>query len=397
MDEVTRVGAAVRSARLRRGLSQRVVAGLTGRSQGWLSKIEQGRLPLESRHDLVALADALDVSPADLTGQPYTGSGQPENDAAATVPRIRRALQDSPDRRLAVPPDQLVSAVEELTSLRLRLDLPAVGRVLPSLLGALRASVPAARRPRDRRRVLRALFWANHAAQSAARNLGHFDLAWIAAERVVAAAQDLGDPAWIAAADFSRSHALLPTGSFAASFGYASVAADSAVTLAGAEAVGAAGSLMLAASIAAASAGRGDEAHARLDAADELAGRGPGRVFARGFTFGASNVTLHRLAVAVETGQPEQARSVARTIRPESLPSAERQAAYWLDLGRAHAQMRADGEAVKAFRAAEDIAPLRFRLHPLVREAVAGMVERRQRDAVGRELRGLAYRMALPH
>ncbi|HSV64446.1 MAG TPA: hypothetical protein VLJ59_00880 [Mycobacteriales bacterium] len=50
-----------------------------------------------------------------------------------------------------------------------------------------------------------------------------------------------------------------------------------------------------------------------------------------------------------------------------------------------------------AFRRAEQIAPLRLRMHPLAREAVAGMLGRAQRAAVGRDLRGLAHRMGMPH
>jgi len=73
-------------------------------------------------------------------------------------------------------------------------------------------------------------------------------------------------------------------------------------------------------------------------------------------------------------------------------------AACWLaDLGRAYAALHRDAEAVRAFRRAESISPLRTRLHPLVCEAVAGINDRPQSTTVGREARGLAYRMGLPH
>jgi transcriptional regulator with XRE-family HTH domain len=49
-------------------MSLDVAAGLAGRSKSWLSKVERGLLPLERRSDLAALADALDISPIDLTG-----------------------------------------------------------------------------------------------------------------------------------------------------------------------------------------------------------------------------------------------------------------------------------------------------------------------------------------
>jgi hypothetical protein len=48
----TRVGRAVRSARLDRRLSLDVVAGLAGHSKSSLSKVERGLLPLERRSDI---------------------------------------------------------------------------------------------------------------------------------------------------------------------------------------------------------------------------------------------------------------------------------------------------------------------------------------------------------
>jgi transcriptional regulator with XRE-family HTH domain len=47
-----------------------VLAGLVGRTTGWLSKIENGRAELERLSVIKALADALDVSIGDLLGDP---------------------------------------------------------------------------------------------------------------------------------------------------------------------------------------------------------------------------------------------------------------------------------------------------------------------------------------
>lgn len=396
MDDRTRVGAAVRSARLRRGMPLDVLAGLAGHSKSWLSKVERGLLPLERRADLAALANALGVSPADLTGQPYDDPHGMGPEVVAMVSGIRWALQDAPDPALAAPVDQLVAAGAEVSRRRHALDFSGVGQVLPGLLAGLRATIPTARGA-DRLQLLHGLFWANHAAQSAARNLGYLDLSWIAAEQVAATANDIGDRTWIAAANFSRSHSLLPAGALRSAHRYAAAAADEATTLPGRDAPVVAGSLMLAASIAAATSGDTADAAARLAAAGELAARASGGVFGAGFSFGASNVALHRLSVELEAGRPEQALAIAGTIRPGELVSDERRSAYWLDIGRAHAQLAHDTEALAAFRMAEQVAPLRVRLHPLVREAVAGMVTRAHQAAVLRDLRGLAYRMGIPH
>ncbi|MBG0833127.1 helix-turn-helix domain-containing protein [Planomonospora sp. ID67723] len=42
------------------------MAGLTGRSVGWLSEIERGIRPLERRSDIRAPAEALEITPGNL-------------------------------------------------------------------------------------------------------------------------------------------------------------------------------------------------------------------------------------------------------------------------------------------------------------------------------------------
>ena len=399
MDDRTRIGANVRSARLRRGMSLAVVAGLAGRSAAWLSLIERGLRPLERRSDLAALANALQISPVDLTGQPYVPDDgkHPAAAADATIVRVRQAIQDLPDPAAADEPDRLVADVETLTDLRLSLDLAGLGAALPGLLRRLRATIPVVTRAEDRARLLRAYFWTAQGAQSLTRNLGHLDLAWVAAGHMRTTAEDIDDPVWLSASEFARAHALIPAGAARAALAYASAGADLASTAAGPDAAAAHGALQLVGAYAAALAGRLDEADDRLTTADRLAAGKTGPTFTRGFSFGAPNVVLHRMSVAVESGKPAQVAAAAAKLPAGALPSAERRATYWIDLGRAYAQMRRDDDAIQVLRWAEEIAPLRVRLHPLVREAVAGMVERRARAAVGRELRGLAYRMGLPH
>ena len=71
-----RIGTNVRAARRARGMSLETLAGLTGRSKGWLSKIENGHARLERRQDIAALAEALEVSADSIVGEPA-----PENPA----------------------------------------------------------------------------------------------------------------------------------------------------------------------------------------------------------------------------------------------------------------------------------------------------------------------------
>src|SRR5215468_8245682 len=64
------IGANVRAARRSRGMSLETLAGLTGRSKAWLSKIENGHARLERRQDIAAIAEALAVSADSLVGAP---------------------------------------------------------------------------------------------------------------------------------------------------------------------------------------------------------------------------------------------------------------------------------------------------------------------------------------
>jgi hypothetical protein len=67
-----------------------------------------------------------------------------------------------------------------------------------------------------------------------------------------------------------------------------------------------------------------------------------------------------------------------------------------VDCGRALARVRArHDDAVLAFRRAESISPHHVHRSPLAREVLAELLTRARRDAVGRELRGMAYRAGL--
>jgi ribosome-binding protein aMBF1 (putative translation factor) len=57
------VGVRLRALRRQRGMSLEVLAGLSGLTKGFLSRVENGRLALNRYSDIVALAAALQVSP----------------------------------------------------------------------------------------------------------------------------------------------------------------------------------------------------------------------------------------------------------------------------------------------------------------------------------------------
>ncbi|MPZ64381.1 MAG: hypothetical protein GEU83_02245 [Pseudonocardiaceae bacterium] len=156
-----------------------------------------------------------------------------------------------------------------------------------------------------------------------------------------------------------------------------------------------AGMLFMQRSLVAAAAERPADVSGPLDEAGQLAQRtGEGNAY--GFGFGPTNVGLWRMASALESGDYDRVVSIAEGLHPEAHHSRERQATYWLDFGRAAARLRGRRDkAVVALRRAEQLHPTRVLRNPLARDTVAELLTRARRDAGGRELRGLAYRMGV--
>jgi hypothetical protein len=89
---------------------------------------------------------------------------------------------------------------------------------------------------------------------------------------------------------------------------------------------------------------------------------------------------------------------MAGAVDPAKLTLRMRKAAYLADIGRGLARERKTRvEAVRYLRQAEDAAPQRVRNQPAVRETVAYLLARATASAGGRELRGMAARMGVPH
>ncbi|MGQ4597175.1 helix-turn-helix domain-containing protein [Nocardia sp. R6R-6] len=93
MSQDLTIGERVAWYRRRRGMSQGVLAGLVGRTDDWVGKIENNRIPLDRLSILRLLADALDVSLGDLIGEP-TLLDWTNDSGASTVPALRAALMD---------------------------------------------------------------------------------------------------------------------------------------------------------------------------------------------------------------------------------------------------------------------------------------------------------------
>jgi transcriptional regulator with XRE-family HTH domain len=379
----------VRSWRLKRNLSQRVLAELAGLSQGYIAQIESGTAALDKRSTQLALAKALQVSLADLTGQPYDPTTLEHMAAIRHLPALRAAIAELAFGSATAPeggPRDLASAVHGVTELHNACRYDDLIADLPSLLLTLgsRLDDPAS---------VRRLMWVTYATTFAAKYLGHADLAMLAAQQCREVAGLLTDEReWLGIAEFAIVHTL-PAESRALPLQRAVRAVDLLEMAADHPRAGQVhGMLHLSAAMLAAIGGDTSTSQTHLREATASASRlGEGN-FGQ-LWFGPTNVAIWRLGVLAELGDGG---AVAGMPAPDlsAIASSNRQATMFADLGRCLAQTRKnDGEAMAALLRAERIAPQRVRLSPLVRETVGSMLRRARRSAGGRDLQAFAARL----
>ncbi len=111
--------------------------------------------------------------------------------------------------------------------------------------------------------------------------------------------------------------------------------------------------------------------------------------------FGPTNVGEWRTHIALNLGEHGHALEIARTVHPELLPKRSR-AFFWSAVGRALcAGKKTRHQGIHVLLHAEQLAPQLIHKDMLVRETVAGLLRQARREAGGRELRGLAWRMGI--
>jgi transcriptional regulator with XRE-family HTH domain len=378
-------------------MSLESLAGLTGRSKGWLSKIENGHARLERRQDIAALAEALEVSADGLLGEPAPEI-RPDGKMYDITPLQRALLDSAPDDPPDIPARPLDVLREEVVQADAALraaDHATAVRLLGRTIGELCVHAAADEEP-DRQSALKILISAYGSEGTCAlRQIGESNLAWIAGERARQAAELLGDPVWKTAAAFGRAHARSSTNK-PKGLMITPQLADEAEPHIGDDPFAHQAYGMLRLSAALACAVQNDHAGAAEQAAEAAAlasrdGERPGAWE----LFGPANVGVWRTSLAIEAGEAEDALTYADQVEPRDLASHNRRAGLRLEKTRAYAMLGKDADAVREMRQAEQISPAQTRNNPLIRELVADMLTRARREAGGRDLRGLAWRMNL--
>ena len=383
-----------------RGLTLREAAGLAGLSFSFWGQVERGDKAVTKRSTLEAFASALRVHPTELTGQPWTSQDPTSADAHAGLMGIETALERY---ELGIDPGLTVRAWPQIAKDLERLvklvhwtsDFAALGVLTPVLIGELHSAYT--RLPKQRREVLLGLMNAYHTAMYTAKQLGGHGLPILAARAVQQCAEALDDPVWLGYAAWLRGNA---TGRLdrAAQYRRSVAAADTLTSrLDSSDAVQACGMLHLSAALAAGVQSDHETAATHLAEASVLAARMDTEVGTWAHLwFGPTNVGIWRTSLAVEIGEHGQALEAAKMVHPELLPGHVRQAEFWAEVGRALVvSKKTRDRGVRVLLHAEQVAPQRIRHDVFVREAVAGLLRQARRDAGGRELRGLAWRMGV--
>lgn len=394
------VGERIAFYRRRRGLTQRELAGLMGRSEEWVSSVERGRRHVRRLDRLMTVADALRVELPDLLGQPVLmedEAGEDDvpavRDALMTPRRLSRLLYESggPDRAV-----EAASAGRYVEQVWAEYQAGRLGRVIGTLPGLIGTAQRLEDDPGEDRQGWAVSARTHHLATTALIKIGENDLAWIAAERAMSAAEHADDPLVLASAARAGTHAFLANGRYEDALSLGRTAASwlsrrmreddpAALSLFG----------MLHLRTALAAARHQDRAEARelLETASRAAERLGADANWWQTGFGPSNVTLHRLAAALDLGDVAYVVDHAPGVTTAHLP-VERAASHQIDTGRAMSLVARDDDALEWFLDAESRAPHLVRHSPVVRESVKAMYRRSPAAAARRSsaLAGLAER-----
>ncbi|MFI1521122.1 XRE family transcriptional regulator [Kitasatospora cineracea] len=202
---------------------------------------------------------------------------------------------------------------------------------------------------------------------------GDNNLVAITADRALTSARAGGDPLVVAEAQRMVSSAWRRQGSLARATDIVVVAAEELLadtSVPEASRLATRGDLYATAAYTAAKSGDRSYAHALIrEAVDSAAASG--RI--SGLVEGAQGVALHELSVHYELGDAGRAIELARTIDPTSLPTAERQARFFIDVARAFDQWGKPEQCFKALMAAEEAAPQEVR-RGAVRDLASGLL-----------------------
>lgn len=373
------IGERVAWYRRRRGVSQAVLADMVGRTEDWLSKIENNRIELDRLSVIKRLAQALDVSIGDLLCEPSLVEWTADA-TGRTLPALRDALMDY--RQITVLPRGTVeSGPPRLNDVRGRVDAlwagyqdAKFGYVTQTLPGVLREAQHAvdASTADYALRAHAQLALAYQVAATTLTKFGETDLAWIAADRGLTHARSSENPVVSASLLRAVIHALLSNGRYGESVTLTEQAAAhiaDTVDLTTPTGLSVYGAVFLAGSMAASRLDDPPATRTFLKEAEHLAGRLGYDGNHLWTAFGPTNVAIHQVSTAVELGNVQIAVELGPRVNTAGLP-IERRVRHSLEVARAFSAWKRSDDALATLLDAEAEAPEQVRYHFIPRQLV---------------------------
>ena len=403
LDPSLPVGRRIKLLRERRGLSRAVVAGLCGRSESWLKKIEQGTRQAVRLPTLLRLAEVLRVDDlTELTGQqlPLAVYGKPTHQATSTLQQAMTTytlVPGSADDRLPSVSELRGRLDDAFTLWRTsRYPRAEVGALLPSLLMETQQAVRVLAGA-DRRAASAVLAGVYHLAQKLLAYQPVPELVFLAADRSMTAAQEADDPVAIAGSAWYLAHVFRESGQLDQA---ERVVKDAAVLLkpglatASAEYLAMWGSLQLATGLTAACAYDFGTAWRFWDTADEVAQRLGSDYWHPWNGFGPVDMQVYGVSIDVALGRHGEASRRAQGIEVNAIRSASERSRYLIEVARGYVARRDDIAAVHLLSRAYQESPEMVKHGRFGRSVTQELLER-DHFMIKSELRTLADQIDL--
>ncbi len=406
LDPTLSVGRRIRLLRERRGLSRAVVAGLCGRSESWLKKIEQGTRQVVRLPMLLRLAEVLRVNDlTELTGQhlPLAVYGKPTHQATPALQQVMTtySLRTVPaaeaDRLPSV--SELQSRLDDAVTLwrTSRYPRTEVGALLPSLL-------------KETQQVVRVLAGSERRAAAAVLAGTYLlvqkffsyqpvpELVYLAADRGMMAAQEADDPIAIARSAWYLARVFQDSGQLDQAERIVRDAAEllkSGLDGASTEHLAMWGSMQLATGMTAACDYDFGTAWRFWDMAEEIA-RSLGQDYCHPWNgFGPVDMQVKGVSIDVALGRYGDAARRVETIDVDSIRSPSLRSRYLVEVARGYLARRDDIAACHLLSRAYQESPEMVKHGQFGRSVTQELVERNH-SAVKSEVRALADKIDLP-
>jgi transcriptional regulator with XRE-family HTH domain len=366
--------------RERRGMTQQVLADRIGRSKSWIEKVEAGTRSANRLPVLLSICQELRLDLPVLIGRDLKRDTRECIDDVQ-VESIRAALERYEGLRSDVPPDyqadapRLPQQVTYVWSAFEMADYEVVSQALPGLLiDAQRANMTDG--TEDIARILTEIY---QITASTLRKLGEYSLAWLAGDRRIALAEQVGDPVLAALAGFRVANALVALGRPEPAFNLnISHASRLEPNLRSAADMSVYGNLVLQAAMAAATAGEAVGVRDLVREARKVASRVPDQANHFRLSFGPTNVGIHHVSALVSLGEGGLAVETASRIDSAGIHGIrrERRANHYVDVARGYSQAGQRDEALEKLLEAERLAPREVNCRPVARAMIENLMER---------------------